>query len=155
MKNKIYKHCGSEFFDRNKFVDIRNKEGWVKPEGGLWASCVDDDYSWEQWVEGNDYRKDYYKSSHFLFKLNSDKILTITNHNQLFHLPQQRNDDANYLTNLTDWIFLDFEELKEKYDAIDVKISKDYELYHYLMGWDCDSILVLNPDVIEEVEELN
>lgn len=44
---------------------------------------------------------------------------------------------------------LDFEKLKEDYDAIEVLISKDSRLYWSLYSWDCDSLLVLNKDIIE------
>ncbi|MFR3519297.1 MAG: hypothetical protein ACLTT4_12785 [Coprobacillus cateniformis] len=46
---------------------------------------------------------------------------------------------------------LDFEELKRQYDAIEVNISNDYGLYWKLYGWDCDSILVMNSDVVVEI----
>ena len=47
---------------------------------------------------------------------------------------------------------MDFEQLKENYDAIEVDISADNTLYWELYGWDVDSILVLNPNVVEVVE---
>ena len=50
------------------------------------------------------------------------------------------------------WIVLDFEKLSHKYDAIEVNISSDDELYYKLYGWDCDSILVMNPDVVQEFQ---
>ena len=43
---------------------------------------------------------------------------------------------------------IDFEKLASRYDAIEVLISKDGRLYSALYGWDCDSILILNPNVI-------
>ena len=48
---------------------------------------------------------------------------------------------------------LDFEKLARDYDAIEVLISNDYRLNTSLMGWDCDSIIVFNPNIIEEVKE--
>lgn len=40
----------------------------------------------------------------------------------------------------------DFERIAKEYDVIDFKIG---ELYMALYGWDVDSIVVLNPDVIK------
>ena len=66
-------------------------------------------------------------------------------------------DDLNFLPKIKDelvpptWILLDFEELKRQYDAIEVNISNDYGLYWKLYGWDCDSILVMNSDVVVEI----
>ena len=46
---------------------------------------------------------------------------------------------------------LDFEKLAEQYDAIKVSISSDYRLYRALTGWDCDSILIMTPDIVNPV----
>lgn len=35
------------------------------------------------------------------------------------------------------------------YDAIELSLSADHRLYWDLYGWDCDSILVMNPDKIK------
>ena len=46
----------------------------------------------------------------------------------------------------------DFEKmLADGWDAIEFRLSEDSELYWALYGWDCDSILVMNPDVVEEI----
>lgn len=48
-------------------------------------------------------------------------------------------------------------------DAIEVLISQDStnegnifinNLYRCLNTWDCDSILIMNPDIIKEIEEV-
>jgi len=51
--------------------------------------------------------------------------------------------------NISSWKLLDFEKLAGIYDAIDVSISNDPELHFALYGWDCDSILIMNPDIIQ------
>jgi hypothetical protein len=44
---------------------------------------------------------------------------------------------------------IDFAYGKDGVDAIKLNLSKgDYELYYELYGWDCDSILIMNPDII-------
>ena len=50
-------------------------------------------------------------------------------------------------------IFLDFEKLSKEYDAIEVNISECRDLYYSLYGWDCDSIVIMNPDIIEEIKQ--
>jgi hypothetical protein len=48
----------------------------------------------------------------------------------------------------TDRYYFDFEKLKnDGWDAIEVYMNTP-KIYFYLYGWDCDSILVLNPDCI-------
>ena len=50
---------------------------------------------------------------------------------------------------MLDMVYLDFEAIALKYDAIEVNISNDWKLYDALYGWDCDSILVMNKKIIE------
>ena len=52
---------------------------------------------------------------------------------------------------MSSWAILDFEKIYQKYDAVEINISSDYMLYYFLYGWDCDSVLVMNPDVIKEM----
>ena len=51
----------------------------------------------------------------------------------------------------------DFEKMVEDgVDAIKLNLSKgDYELYYEFYGWDCDSILIMNPDIIRPLQKLN
>ncbi len=136
----IYIHFGHNNFDKNKFQPIENLKYISKPSGGLWASRLDSKYGWEKWAKNNEIDFcDLTKS--FQFRISkSAKILTIDNVNKLKKLPMIKND---LLSNP-----IDFEKLASRYDAIEVLISKDGRLYSALYGWDCDSILILNPNVI-------
>lgn len=40
--------------------------------------------------------------------------------------------------------------MSKDYDAVEVLISEDRRLYQQLYGWDCDSILIMNPDIVIE-----
>ena len=42
--------------------------------------------------------------------------------------------------------------MRQGVDAMWVDISADRDLYMELYGWDCDSIVVFNPDIIEQIE---
>lgn len=75
---------------------------------------------------------------------NGAKILVINNIKLLDKLPQ---NEENHIVNKL-FVTLDFEKLSRQYDAIEVLISEDNRLYELLYGWDCDSILVMNPNVI-------
>ena len=138
-----YIHYGHKEFDISKFKQVENQLGMPKPTGGLWASSVDAEYGWKEWHSDNDIGAKF--DEYFEFSLKEDaKVLTITNISQLENLPQIKNPLSFSL-----WVYLDFEKLAEKYDAIEVVISKDNRLYQQLYTWDCDSILIINPDVIE------
>ena len=48
-------------------------------------------------------------------------------------------------------VFLDYKKLSESYDAIEVFINGDLDFQSEIYGWDCNSILVLNQNVIREI----
>ncbi|MBQ9657636.1 MAG: hypothetical protein IJV31_02575 [Clostridia bacterium] len=145
-ENKIYIHYGARHFDKNLFQEIKNIP-FVKPEGGLWASDVKAKYGWKQWTEDNCFMTDKYREDNcFKFKLKENaKILMLKSKKDLEKLPKYNVPTFN--SKLFNW--LDFEELKKQYDAIEILID---QLYWELYGWDCDSILILNKEIIEEVQ---
>lgn len=143
--NEIYIHYGHKSFDNKSFDEIKNERAWVKPIGGLWASNINAKYGWRDWCEEQRFRECSIDNS-FKFKLKEDsRILKIDNSDILKKLPIV---NAPFRTS---WINLDFEKIKEEYDAIEVLISEDRRLYWDLYGWDCDSLLVLNKEVIEKI----
>lgn len=155
--NEIYIHYGHKEFDKSKFNEIENRELFVKPSGGLWASRIDSENGWKNWIEVQEFYLDKYRDdNYFKFKLKDDsRILKITNNDQLEKLPHIDLKKYNIDFEFTVWQMLDFEKLSKKYDAIEVLISEDSQLYWELYGWDCDSLLVFNKDCIEIVDESN
>ena len=145
--DNLFVHYGHQSFDRNLFQEIRNI-AFVKPEGGLWASRINAKYGWKQWCKDEEFR-DCNPNNCFVFKLKSTtKILVINNAEELKKLPRNQNVPSYF--NDTH-VCLDFEELSKNYDAIEVNISEDKQLYWDLYGWDCDSILIFNQDAVEEI----
>ena len=139
-----YIHYGNEKFDIDKFIPISNRPETTKPIGGFWGSRKDTDFGWKEWCAEIDLKsKDLTKKLQFSLSENA-KIIVIDNIKCLDKLPQIEN---NHIVNKL-FITLDFEILSRQYDAIEVLISKDERLYELLYGWDCDSILVMNPNVI-------
>lgn len=146
MKNKVYIHYGHKHFNYDSFIPIKN-QCFIKPIGGFWGSPVNTKYGWKEWATINNFcecKED--NCFRFVLKKNAN-VITIDKLENLFLLPVE---DTH--TNLP-YIFLDFEKITNAgYDAIEVNITKDIRLYRALYGWDCDSILILNPDVVEEIE---
>ena len=142
--SKRYIHYGHKSFDRNRFVPIRNRRVFTKPDGGLWVSPINAEYGWKQWCEENEFRECRTGNS-FTFTLTPDaKVLYLCSADSLGSLPQIKDELA-----LSDWCMLDFEKLLELgYDAVEISITASPQLYWSLYGWDCDSILVMNPEVI-------
>lgn len=135
-------HYGSERFEKKLFRKIINND-WTKPIGGLWTSPTGSTYGWKEWCLQEDFRIDSL-SSHFKLKFTKEaRVLLIDSFPDLEKLPKRK---VNYL---------DFEKISNKFDAIwltekgqwETRFTRPFNLY----GWDCESILVLNPESVEEI----
>ena len=142
---KTYIHYGCCEFKREKFVMPSTRKYNNKPNGGLWASDVNAKYGWKNWCEENDWDGCLLNQS-FSFRLsNKANVVRINWLSDLDQLPEQK--DAREWTSIRS---VDYDKLiADGVDAIEFNISNDWSLYMGLYGWDCDSLLVLNPDVIE------
>lgn len=149
--NDIYIHYGSTKFDKNRFKSVKNISHFSKPSGGLWASDINAKFGWKG---GNEYEHfmECEEFNSFKFKLSdSAKVLLILNVDSVKLLPQQ--EDSRSIFYGTREYHPDWEKIAEQgYDAVEFILSNDGRLYWSLYGWDCDSLLVLNPDIIIPVE---
>ena len=143
----VYVHYGDDRFRTPK--PVQNREvPFTKPYGGFWASRKDDPQGWKSWCEGEEFWLDKL-DRHFLFRLKDGaKVLELNHKDQLDDLPKMavwKEDDM-----FSD-CRLDFGRLAQEYDAIEV--TNIGQLYWPLYGWDCNSILIMNPDIVEVIEE--
>lgn len=140
---KEYIHFGHDHFDREKFQEIKNDLYFCKPKGGLWASPVDAKYGWKDWCEAESFRERSQDNS-FAFALKDGaKVYHIRHVSDVKAMPLIDNG-------ITTWYTPDFEKMfADGWDAIELHLSECGELYWALYGWDCDCILVLNPDIVE------
>ena len=147
---KRYENYGCGKFDKQKFKAIKNDPYMTKPTGGFWASPVGAENSWYKWVKENSF-SDYSNMKPIVFTLKDGaKVLQLRTPKDLEKLPKVDSEIARERRELGH-VFLDFEELvRQGVDAIEIEIPK---LYYALFTWDCDSILVMNPGVIEIEEE--
>ena len=152
-----YIHYGADKFDKDKFKPIRNREYFAKPYGGLWASRDGDIEGWKTWCEDNGFHEEALNHS-FTFTLKpSANIYTIEKPKDIYKLPRWKESDW-----LTPMFYPDFEEcIRRGIDAIEIVdiygvdgVYSECEdsVYMTLYGWDVNSILILNPDIVE-VEE--
>lgn len=137
-----YVHYGHQQFDSRFFKPVKNRRYTPKPIGGFWASPVTTRGSkWAELCRKEGYDGcDLKRSFQFNIPL-TGKILRITRVNQLDALPKSAPDEYGI-------VYLDFEALAKEYDALEVLISEDNRLYYSLFGWDVDTLLVFNPDII-------
>lgn len=129
------------------FDPISNREMFTKPFGGFWASPVDAVYGWKEWCSENDFGD-----------LSRSFTFSITSTANIRHIGRTSDmDDMPKLETVSfvPWVCLDFEKiLADGIDGLEVHMSKDQPedimqgLYFTLYGWDCDSILIMNPDIV-------
>lgn len=141
MSKRVFIHYGSGKFDPDRFNQVKNSIWNNKPVGGLWASEENARYGWKDWCFGEEFRLNTFDEN-FKFKLcDNARILTLKTLDDLNDLPTIASIDSS--------VYLDFEALAEKYDAIEY--YEDFDLFGLrgaLYGWDCDSIVILNKDAI-------
>lgn len=138
-----YVHFGARYFDPLKFVWVQNLPHRNKPEGGLWASSTHANYGWYEWSHDNDDFGHCRFTNAFVFELKPEtRILKLKTVEDVKNAAK-----IGHSTVSCGMICLDFEAISEQYDVIDFSVA---QLYMTMWGWDCDSILVMNPNVIED-----
>lgn len=142
-----YIHYGSNQFEHSLFCPIRNIQYSNKPNGGLWASPIDAEYGWKEWCNDNSFRECKEDVSFKFVLADSSRVIHIRSYKDIDELPLFPKQFG--------WALPDFE--KAYYlgiDAIELHLSEDESpdgmngLYWLLYGWDCDSILILNPKIV-------
>ena len=136
---------GIDTIDPEKFGKIKNRNFNNKPAGGLWCSPEIGEYTWKDFVESEDYKKDYYFSKMVLITLKeSSKIYKINSVEDFMNCVVQYsylsnskiscdNRDIlypnNYLDNIIDIKYLiDYEKLSKDYDALWITMNALVEL---------------------------
>lgn len=152
--NEIYRHYGSNEFNIEKFKEIKNRDYWNKPKGGLWASSISAEYGWKDWCNAEDFRKETF-DKYFDFKLENANILRIKNKIDAYEIEKENPKFIRMKTGsfYEEKIVLNFEFIKKYYDAIEIYAGSDRYLYFAFYGWDCDSIVILNKDKIKVVND--
>ena len=139
----------------SKFNPIRNEGKWVKPKGGLWASPTDHfDNTWADWCGCNDFRECTEENS-FSFTMRDPSRIFFINSMEAW-----KEFERLYITKgKSRWMWddgfcsgsdsIDFEKMvADGWDGLEISISEFSNMYNYLYCWDCDSIVVMNPDAV-------
>lgn len=155
-------NCGDKF-DPEKFVEIKNSvvptsrglgldSSKPLPKTGLWATYEDEDGYLKLCKEMGRPIK-----SSFKFKLSDNaRILHLFNKHDVETAMDYYN--AGVLTLIQSYACLNFEAIAKDYDVIHCHMNDEIchpefnymldGLYFALYGWDFDSILVMNKDVV-------
>ena len=173
MENEtIYIHYGASEFDPNIGFPIKNiPGGHVKPIGGFWACQVDSEDDWEDWCGRERFPFDDSKSIKFKLTPNANVVYlrTYKDLKQLpevtpYYLPMSRCK-IHYLIDFEkcveqgidaielQYFGYDWVQTKEEEDDGEEYIWGNKQLGQILNGWDCDSIVILNPNIVEVIKE--
>lgn len=142
-------------FDSNAIRPIKNNNT-VKPDGGLWVSI---DNGWERWCSHESPEWLIGKRYRVHIK-DTARIISVHSASDLKHLPQRIPDMFKGMPKellsfaLQNNCFLDFEEIARMADVIEIYAGSGNGLYQALYTWDCDSAVILHPEVIEHVEKI-
>lgn len=155
ISEKGYVHYGDSTFKGDKFKSIKNNDFNNKPDGGLWASSCKAKNSWNAWCVDSNFRMEHLDKC-FHFKIaDTARILRIESLEDCKELTLQPVGYMHEEYRDTNYEVIDYRACIEKgIDAIEYKYdiasrSKDFEEIDTIMcGWDCDSILILNPDIV-------
>jgi len=166
----IFIHHGDSHFDPNKFEPIRNereceKLHFDKPMGGLWGTPWNPtgEDEWEHYVHCELLEAFHERlQPSFLFKIKPGaKIFASNDPHEVCRLPgifryhdaEDSPDDIDfmktYLTSFYHQYYIDFEEMiAQGYAGMFVTMQNG--MRNVLYSWDVSSILIFDPDAIEE-----
>ena len=163
MKMYITYGKGNEF-DASLLHPILRETSFGKPDGCFWGSPVNAKYGWKEWCLS----EDFWDISRFEEKIvwilkPHTKVLCIRNYDDIDYFVKKGfiyldpyNDE--YLFSRDNYV-INFDKIKRAgYSAIELFDSsighRYWKKYDRLFnGWDCESIVVLDPSVIVQVKE--
>ena len=157
LKNEnSFVHYGSLTFDSARFELPDDLVYRNKPSGGFCASHCKSENSWKKWCKDNDYHRQCDDRVSFYFHLSPEAhILSIVTLEDCKRLPRRRTGYEFMRTEPLQIEAINYKECVENgIDAIEYKYdvakkSKDFAaINEFMKEWDCDSILILNPDII-------
>lgn len=167
VRNELFIHYGTAVFDPTRFKEVKNRSEFIVnkpiPHTGFWATLYQspDMNSWKDWCEGNNFYTEKLKDFFTFFLKEDAKILEIQTQNDVdkfvrskyqqkpvgyerrFYYKDQEYPDAHP----------DFEMLSKDFDAMYVKEFGNVNsgTHWQFYGWDCDSLLIFNPQIIVKV----
>lgn len=157
---------GKDSFDPNAFEPVQNRDSsfFTKPEGGLWASQYRDETGnhsdWEKWSASEEFGLNRLNEG-VTFSVSDDaRVLTVSSREDYLSLLDSygRSEDSAS-ERIPDW-----EAIAKDFDAFVLTPEGLYENSVFgiedgdphrrenLSGWDVSSLIVFNPDVVENPE---
>ena len=128
-------HYGSASFDPARFSKPTHSDGINKPRGGYWCSPINSKYGWREWVRDN--MDEWQTDVHHTATIRGNGL--IINKREDYTGPFASRGSSEQWD--WDWIIA-------HYDFIWLTYEGECDCHMSLYGWDCESIVVLNPAAI-------
>lgn len=145
--NRINPKPGQTNIGFNRFVN--------KPDFGLWGSPTDVSYGWKEWCIDNYFKTDTL-DVYTKWELKPEANILVINSFEDFINVMDMYGKID--PRIPDMCYLDFSRIMKDYDGMWVTGNGNMEchypqpykknIYIDLNAWDCDSIVVWNPDVV-------
>lgn len=135
-------HYGASQYKPELFESISDRVYRNKPHGGLWTSPIGSEWGWKDWSEQNDYGD---LSEHFVVKF-TGSMITIDSYKDMLEMPwvsHSGRDFISFQSYCPGYFEYDAIHLTEKGEE-ETRLSYPKDLY----GWDCETVLILNPESI-------
>lgn len=141
--NRIIKKLEQRDIGFNRFVN--------KPDFGLWGSPVDSSCGWKEWCENNEFHTDTLNVFDTWSLKQESNILIIDSFDDLVSVMEIYGKCD---TRFPDTQYLDFSKIMKDFDGMYLTDNGNGECHFgngmlNLNAWDCESIVVWNPNVIE------
>ena len=161
MTQIIYRHYGTDKYSPEDFQCYGSELLSNKPAGGLWGSRVAATSGWKEFCTNNQFRTESLNKYFDFILKDSANVYTISTEKDLLRLPMRELPEiisstvpeiASFI-----WKYLpDYDKcIEQGIDAIELcwfgvefsDVAKD-PIPRLLPLWDCDSIVVLNQDIV-------
>lgn len=168
--SKTYIHFGKNAFNKSlceeNIKQIRNRYEEFhpylnKPTNCFWASDVKSLYGWKHFCMHTNYNhydipfnKNISEQNYFKFKLSNKANILELKTIEDFENFKNISDNKIYLKNPFDnenLITFDYVKLLKDYDGLEINADSNFELKSLFGGWDCDSIVISNSNIIKPI----
>ena len=155
---------GKSELSEDKFISIKNRQNFIKPEGGLWTSPYTPNnqfYSaWHEWCSNEDFSSGL-SGDGVLIELNEDALYYVIDSQEdlidFIKIVGRQGSEIEKLVGYEMWIIPDWENASKMFDVIYLTQNGAWETHmpmeksrYNLYGWDCETCLIMNYSSIED-----
>lgn len=149
-----YMHYGNKVFYAEHFHSVGTSGYTLKPTHGFWGSVENSENGWKQWCQKEGFCGDKLDLCLRFNLMPNAKVMKVQTLDDIAYLI--KNYPAPFTSKIS--IYESYVRMGLPYKAIDYgKMSKDFDGIEYsytklgnILGqWDCDSVIIFNPDVID------